>query len=245
LVPTLTCATRSRDNSDAEKSQPDISASTLLLAPLWRRSLASIINIVAVSGAVVVALAVIAAPLYVLGLYDEEALERLRARVTVRRKKRSGRPDRAKPGIGVGLALAIESRNRPSYGQRVLGIRRVNAANGGPVTSTRVTVHYVISALIRTLVPYESGIAKEQRRERFRALVPELVALWKKPSGTRAAVLRESLALLRKNKANPFAPTVRTVGIRLAIHLLSIAVFPERQSLPDLAAGIATATSDQ
>jgi hypothetical protein len=233
-----------RDNSSIVKSQPDTSVSKLSLAPLWRRSLASIINVSAVIGAVVAAVAVVAAPLYALGEYDEEALERVRGRITAWRKKRRSRPDRATRGIGVGLALAIERRNRRSYGQRVMGIRKVDAANGGPVTSMSAAIHYVISGLIRALVRDESDVAKEQRKERFRELAPELVALWKKP-GSRVAAVRETLTLVRKHKANPFAPTIRAAGIQLAIHLLSVAVLPKRQSLPDLAAGIVTATGEQ
>jgi hypothetical protein len=197
-----------------------------------------------VIGTVVVAVAVVAASLYALAEYDEEAAERVRGRITAWRKKRRSRPDQATPGIGVGLALAIERRNRPSYGQRVMGIRKVDAANGGPVTSTSAAVHYVVSGLIRALLRDESDVAKEQRKERFRELAPELVALWKRP-GSRVTVFREALKLVRKHKANPFAPTIRNAGIELTIHLLSLAVLPKRQSLPDLVAGIATATSDR
>jgi hypothetical protein len=203
------------------------------------------INITAVTGAIVAAALVVAGPLYVLGEYNEEALERARARVRAWKKKRSGRPNLARAGLGVGLALAIEKRNRPSYGQRVMGIRRVEAANGGPVTPTSAIVRYVSSALITALVPNESSSAREQRQERFGVLAPDLVALWHKPPGTPVAVRREALALLREHKANPFTPTIRTVGIQLVIHLLPIAMFPKRQSLPDIAAGIVTATTDK
>ena len=227
------------------ESQPGTSASTLVLAPLWRRSLASIINVTAALVAVVVPILLLVAPIAVLADYSDrvnEALERLNARTDEGRKRQSAR---AGPGVGVGLVMAIERRNRPSFGHRVMGIRKVDAANGRPVRPRSTTVHYLISELITALVPYESSLAKEKRQERLRALLPELVALSKKHAGNRTAVLREGMGLIHEHKANPFTPLARTLGLRLAIHILCIVVLPERQSLPDFAAGIATTTTDQ
>lgn len=233
------------DNRDVGLVRRGATDSALRLAPLWKRILASVINVVAVFCALFAAVSFLAGPLLVLGEYDEEALDRVRGRVDGWRKKRSDRPKRPSPGVGIGLALAIERRNRRNYGQRVMRIRRVDAANGGPVTPTSAVVHYVVSELIRAAMPHESTLAEKQRKERFRAVVPELVALWKKPSRTHTSAVRESLVLVRKNKANPFAPIIRDVGFKLALHLLAVAVFPRRQSLPDFAAGIVSTSSDQ
>jgi hypothetical protein len=233
-----------RDNPVVARSQPDGPAPVLTLAPLWKRSLASIINVASVIGVAAAAVPVVAEPIYALGEYDEQALDRVRTRLDAWRTKRSARSSARSLGP-IGLVWVIDGRNRRSYGHRVMGIRRVDAANGGPVTVTGVIVHYVASELIRTLVPDESRVAEEQRKERLRAVAPELLALWKNGSGTRLTRSRESLRLLRKHGANPFAPTLRTAAIRLAIHLVPIVIFPRRQSLPDFAAGIVTATSDQ
>jgi uncharacterized RDD family membrane protein YckC len=232
-----------RDNLVVAKSQPDRLAPALTLAPLWKRSLASIINVASVIGVAAAAVPVVAAPIYALGEYDEQALDRARARLDAWRKRRSARSSAARSLGPIGLVWVIDGRNRPSYGHRVMGIRRVDASDGGPITVTGIIVHYVASELIRTLVPDESRVAEEQRKERLRAVTPELVALWKNPSRTRLASARESLTLLRKRRANPLAPTLRTAAIRLAIHLVPIVIFPRRQSLPDFAAGIVTATS--
>lgn len=225
------------------KSHPGRPAPAVTLAPLWKRSLASIIDVASLVGVAAGAVPVVAAPIYALGEYDEQALERVRARLDAWRKKRSARSSAARSLGPIGLVWVIDGRNRPSYGHRVMGIRRVNASDGGPVTVTGIIAHYVASEVIRTLVPDESRVAEEQRKERLRAVAPELVALWKNPSGTRLTRARESLTLLRKHRANPFAPTLRTAAVRLAIHLVPIAIFPRRQSLPDFAAGIVTATS--
>src|ERR1700727_2903500 len=109
--------------------QRDAPGSALLMTPLWRRLLASVINVAAVIGALVAAVSVVAAPLVVLGEYDEEALERVTGRIAAWRKNRARRPKRASPGIGIGLASAIERRNRRRFGQRVMRIRRVDAAS--------------------------------------------------------------------------------------------------------------------
>jgi hypothetical protein len=174
-----------------------------------------------------------------------DALERLNARLDERRKKQSARADSVSPGVGVGLVLAIERRNRPSYGQRLMRIRRADAANGGPVRLRSAIVHYLISELLSALVPYESSADKEERKERLRALAPELVAVSKKHAGNRSAALREAMGLMHEHKANPFTALVRTLGLRLAIHILCVVATPKRQSLPDLASGIATTTTGQ
>ena len=72
-----------------------------------------------------------------------------------------------------------------------------------------------------------------------------------RPKGNRTLMLHSNRTRsprdnsIRRHKANPFTPTLRSAGFQLAVHLLAIAVFPKRQSLPDFTAGIVSTTSDQ
>jgi len=207
------------------------------------------IDVAAAIAAVGVSILVLVAPIAVLPNESErvsEVLERLNARLGEQRKKRSAQPDSGTPTVNVvGLVRAIERRNRPSYGQRLVGTRRADATNGGPVRLRSAIVHFLVSELLGALVSYESVLVKEKRKERLLALIPELIALREKHAGNRTAVVGEAVRLMHEHKANPFTPLARTIGLRLAIHLIWVLVTPRRQSLPDLASGIATTTTCQ
>jgi hypothetical protein len=171
-------------------------------------------------------------------------LERLPSRYTEPRKATPAREWRMRPElVGVTLGMRIERRNRQSYGQKMMRIRRVDAANGGPVTVKSAALHYLVSGpLLGVPALRATGRALERRRERLEALEPELAELRRMHADDPAKLLRETNKLYNENKANPLTTLALGVGVPIAAHIACIVVLPKHQSLPDLAAGVAFAT---
>lgn len=159
-----------------------------------------------------------------------------------RHKRRSDRVTRVRPeSIGAHVVIAIYERNVQTVGQRLFRVRLADAADGGPVHVKRAVVRFLFSELVRTASERMTGPEMERRQARLDALEPELTELRLKHSGDPGAQLRARLSFCRDRKADPWVPLFLGLAVQLCAHLVGMVSSPNRQGLPDLAAGIVVA----
>ncbi len=146
----------------------------MALAPLWRRYLASAIDIaiavvIAVSGT-----AFFGSLVWVASEREDRVSEWLERSVPRLQKLTHGLERFRAAFFGIGLAEAVRGRNRRSYGQRLMKIQRVDATDGGPVRVKSAIVEYVVARLVQTAAKQPARLAKERADENLETLKPEL-----------------------------------------------------------------------
>jgi hypothetical protein len=152
--------------------------------------------------------------------------------------------DRTKPAqVGYRLVLAVCRRDRQTFGQRLMRIRRVDATDGGSVTIRSAIVRYCLFQVIRVLAELATGPTAKRERQKLDALGPDLDALTLKYPEDADAFEREARLLKRERLVKGMGSSAAPGTIQLAVHLVPIVLLPKRQSLSDLAAGVVTAST--
>jgi hypothetical protein len=138
----------------------------LAIAPLRKRVFAMLIDLAIEISAVTV----IAGPLIVIAECTEWSRKRIepwQARSRERQKARPAPPRIDPAQLAVGVVMAVERRNRPTNGQMLLGIRRVDADNGGPVKVTSAIVYYLTRELTSIAIARAAFGAQLRWREQL------------------------------------------------------------------------------
>jgi uncharacterized RDD family membrane protein YckC len=232
--------------SSAKRKSANAAVPPLSLAPLWKRFVALIVDIaIGVAG---IALAAVGA-LFVTehNKWSRERVERLIDKLEGAKTRGPDLSDLIlSTAPGVGLTMGVVRRNRQTYGQKLMRIRRVSADDGGPVTVRSAIIHHVASRLIVAAGTQATRPAVKRHRERLKALQPELAAIKREHPDDHVACLREAVKLCRRHRLAPIsAATVATTGVLLAVNSAVPLVHPLRQGLPDIAARIATTSQVQ
>jgi uncharacterized RDD family membrane protein YckC len=224
----------------------------LSLAPLWRRSLAWLIDFWNIFAVATAGTGALVSGAVLIGEFAERNapfngwLDRWVLRTDQPESSPFTLPARWRPALfGVGLADAILRRNRRTYGQAAMRLRRVDASTGGPVSIRSAIVRYVVSALISALAKRVTARANQRWRERLNALKPEIAELGRKHPEDLGPLLRDLWALARKRGADPFAPVKASIATQTAAHFLCMLLAPKQQGLSDVVAGIATVRETQ
>ncbi len=127
---------------------------------------------------------------------------------------------------GASRAETLYSRNSRSLGSRVVGIRRVDARTGGPITARQALTRVGVSGL--------STVAAKVRRER--AAEPELSAVREAHPDDEQAQLHGTMKVYEKYDINMFSSCGWGIAA-LLVMTLPVCVPPRHQTLPDLIAG--------
>ena len=236
----------SRDTCFVGEPKPVGAATNPVLAPLWRRCVAALVDVTSMLGALGGGVGVLA----LIAERDDRLAQRLERWVAPSTKPVAARAtanERLRRAYrGVWLVRAIHRRNHQTLGQSLMRVRRVDAGNGGPVTTKSAVVRYAVIELISTATPRQSLQAKEEARaERKATLVPELAKQMKQHAGDRAAIFRAALRLYGKQERRSLTYTALGIGVQIVMYWVCILALPKRQSLPDLLAGIVTTTTSE
>ena len=106
---------------------------------------------------------------------------------------------------GAGAGLAVAGRNWRSPGFRVVGLRRVDAQTGGPVSVRSVLIGLVLD-LVRQSATRPLFQARARReRDRKNELAPKLKEIERDHVADPQARRRAVRAFYKENKFNPFA----------------------------------------
>lgn len=232
--------------------EPVTSTAPVSLAPLWRRSVAWLIdvwNVLAVgtagiggvvSGAVLIGEAAERNDRF--GRWLEHAI------------LKTGHPDGSRfelaarwgPALfGIGLTDAILRRNRRTYGQTVMRISRADASTGGPVTIRSAIARYVASALISALKKRTTAPLEQRHRDALKSLRPEIAELARKHPDHQLAFWRGVWTLSRERGADPFTAVKVSTAAQVAAHFVCVLLAPKRQGVADLLAGTVTVRDNQ
>ena len=207
----------------------------LRIAPLWRRLVAALIDQLA---ALVVMIGAIAA-----GFGTHAAYQRLRGRrdpvaAETSKPRRTFEPSAARRFASwlVGAGLGVLSRNWRGPGSRLLGLRRVDAHTGGPISVRSALVDEVLfaawGAVTRPLLP--SRVKRD--RDRLVALRPQEKELERKYADDPQRRQRALLDFYKSNGVDPF----KVWGVALLPGMLRSwlpAVWPGGQRIRDRLTG--------
>lgn len=180
----------------ANRKTANAAGLSLSLAPLWKRCLALVVDIaIGLSGIGLAAAAVL------FGVERSEwfcaRLEQLLDRSADTKTRWPDLSDLVlSTSPGVGFTMAVVRRNRQTYGQRLMGIRRASAIDGGPVTVKSAIIHHVACRILVVAGSQAAQPAVKRHRERLKALYPEFAAIRREHAEDPGAGIRESLKLL-------------------------------------------------
>jgi hypothetical protein len=110
----------------------------------------------------------------------------------------------------------ILERNSRTYGERRVGIGRVNARTGGPITIRAAFARLAWIEGLDWIAKQPLHRANEQMSERMRQLEPEIMRLKELHAGDRAARDAAVINLYKSRKINPFVPIAYLV-MRVAV----------------------------
>ena len=140
---------------------------------------------------------------------------------------------------GASVPIEVWLRNSRSPGARALGLRRVDARTGGPISVRSVLVRTAFQTVSRELRrpvnrPFERRLA--ERGELVEAELAEVRRIHANDAKARA---RASLDVYKRHGFGPAAPIVRALVKVLPLYLPAV-WSPRNQTLPERAAGIVT-----
>jgi hypothetical protein len=210
-------------------------------AALWRRFLASVIDVTNV----VVAITLPSMLVTLLALLSDrvgDLLDRLLSRA--QGQAEAGTPTARRIRvcqIGAVVVTEVQRRNHQTYGQKLMRIRRVDAADGGPVRATSAIMRHFVSQLLWASVRRATRQAAQQRTDELKALKTELPEL-KRTAADPDAFREEAMEMLRERAISSVTFTFAAPVLQLAVQTLCMLASPKRQSVSELAAGIATTT---
>jgi hypothetical protein len=143
--------------------------------------------------------------------------------------------------IGAVVATEVQRRNHQTYGQKLMRIRRVDAADGGPVRVTSAIVRHLVSQLLWASARRATRQAAQQRKDELKALKTELPEL-KRTAADPDAFREEAMGMLRERAIGSVTFTFAAPVLQLAVQTVCMLASPKRQSVSELGAGIATTT---
>jgi uncharacterized RDD family membrane protein YckC len=220
----------------------------IVLAPLWRRGFATLIDVLvaitflasvaATAGGLVFAMSRVARR----GVSVSERLRRGLRRCSDWAMP-LGTPRRL--SLPVRLALAIPAycvnlrrRNKQSLGARVMGIRRVESQTGGPVTLRSALIRAGAFEIVKLTRKAAIRPLSDRSRARFAELRPERRELEREHAGDPAALQDALMDMYREGRINLLAPMGWLALSIAAVDVLPLLTSSSHQSLPDRLAGI-------
>jgi uncharacterized RDD family membrane protein YckC len=210
----------------------------VVLAPLWRRAVAQVIDLsvgAAFVGAVIaVGFAVLKAP--------------IRIPRWLREKAKGWKPISWRTQMLVAVPLgasALQTRNRRSIGSRVMGLRHVQLQTGGPISVRSAVIQSLASRALREMrrVLVQPMVVKGGKR--VRDLKPQVLDLQRQHAGDKAALEQAMVKLYREQGFNPLTPMAWSILPIFASEIIPVLVTPRRQTIPDLAAGVVVVTDSR
>ena len=118
----------------------------------------------------------------------------------------------------VGLWTGVRTRNRRSPGFRVLGLRRVEVATGGPVGVRAAAIRVVVTQGRKAVLDAVFASLRRRSAAHRRDLAPELMRLQEQHGDDRDALERASRELFREANVKPFSSVVWVLGRLLATY---------------------------
>jgi 60Kd inner membrane protein len=137
----------------------------------------------------------------------------------------------------ISMGLEVGLRNWRSPGARLLGIRRVDAATGGPISIRSIVIHHFAARLLSA--PFLELARPLQRREmeRMQELAPLIAELRREHADDQEAMERAMMEFYAENRVNPLRSCLWVPGSVLAVRG-AIFLSSRGQPLPDRLAGI-------
>ncbi len=230
----------------------DLLPDGLQLAPVWRRAVAGLIDLLLVTAGLVAAGATVFAAIK-LGLTRRlSPTRRLLTHMFAawgERFDRAQRPMRFSPQTQLlisvpALALELDGRNRRGVGARVMGIRRVDVRTGGPITLRAALIRHVVSDGHGLATSWILRPMTRRMKSGMEELRPALRELQRAHAGEPEALQEATMKFYRDHKVNPFASCLWPMLSGVFVRMLPAFLSPLRQSLPDRVAGIVAVLDD-
>ena len=106
---------------------------------------------------------------------------------------------------GLGLVSIVGCRNLRTPGQRVMGLRRVDARTGGPVTMRSAIIREQSTTMMRALITAATEPMREREQARLRTLMPQLTEMQRAHPDNPEARERAATALYAEHQINPLS----------------------------------------
>jgi hypothetical protein len=229
----------------------DLLSDGLELAPVWRRAVAGLINLVVIAGLVAAVAGVFGAIELGLTRWLTPARRLFTRRLDAwgERFDPTQRPVRfsAQTRLLISvptLALELDGRNRRGVGARMMGIRRVEVWTGGPITLRAALIRHVVSRGFGLAIGRISRPITKRARSRMDEIQSALRELQRAHADDPEALLAATTKLYRDHDVNPFASCLWPMLIVAFVRTLPVFLSPLRQGLPDRVAGIVTVLED-
>jgi hypothetical protein len=201
------------------------------LATLRRRAAATVINIF-LGVCATVSLGAVATLLHRLGL---SPLDRLRP-LTSRLERPLSTRTRMLFEVP-GLALKLDGRNGRSIGSRMVGIRRVDLATGGPVTLRSALIQQGVARVSAAAARRITRPVVDRSGRRMAEVEPELAELRRAHRDDTAALNEAMMDVYREHDINPL-DSFLSLLVPAAAHVALVLTSRRRQSLADRFAGV-------
>ena len=192
----------------------------LEIASLRRRGLALLID-----------LGVIVPPLAIAGVAAAKLYKALRGRDPFASGPTVGSWRRQLAFVAASAPIEVALRNRRRPGARVLGLRRVDARTGGPVSVRSAVIHTAVEAAWSVL----NRRVRRPFTERVRAAHAELDEMRRSHGGELEP--RQRMDVYKRHGVRPASSLGRTL-LDMAPPYLAALWSPRNQTLPDRVAGI-------
>jgi hypothetical protein len=137
----------------------------------------------------------------------------------------------------VSCAVEVRMRNWRGPGQRLLGLRRVDARTGDPVTVGQALLHFAVTTAWSELIRRISAPSQRRRLEQLRALRDPAREVRHADAGDRNAEMRAAKERYQGQGLRPLRSCAPGVALPWVMDLPALP--PLHQSLADRAAGIA------
>ena len=137
----------------------------------------------------------------------------------------------------VSMGLGIGLRNWRTPGGRLLGIRRVDASTGGPISVRSVIVHQLVARLMTAPLMEIWRSGQQRRMYRMQELAPRLKDLQREHADDPDAMHGAVTQFYKENKVHPLRSCL---GLPVVVLAANTPIFWSRskQTLPERLAGI-------
>jgi hypothetical protein len=137
---------------------------------------------------------------------------------------------------GLGIARIVAWRNMRSPGQRLLGIRRADARDGGAVSPSRAAVREWSASFMRAVLKEFVGPRQQRREEQMQALRPQMRAIQQQYQDDKEAQQEALMDFYKEHNVNPLDSCWPVLFSMLAPELPAL-VTRRHQTLADLISG--------
>lgn len=138
---------------------------------------------------------------------------------------------------GLGLVRTVGFRNVRSPGQRLMGIRRVDARSGGPVSPPSAVAREWSSSIMRTLLTQLLAPLRRRSEARLQALQPQLKTIQQQHRDDEETRGRAMMDFYKEHDINPLSSC--GPGLLAAVAPSLPALWTRRhQTLPERLAGV-------